>query len=155
LVAKKKDKSAHSNQTQVSPDPSAPQSKSEAIRGALKELGDIDASATAVKDLIFERWPHLKSQIERDKNWNQIVSQNRKKAAEEFGLRSANSADELPTTVDDLLNVKTLVMQVGGGDPKRLREVLEAIKKLGSVARAIRILNDWESVAELVKPPSA
>lgn len=154
-MAKKKDKLADSKLTQVAPDRSAPQSKSEAIRSAFKELGDIDASATAVKDLIFERWPHLKSQIEDDKNWNQIVSQNRKKAAEEFGLRSVNSSDELPTTVDDLLTVKTLVMQVGGGDPKRLREVLEDIKRLGSVTRAIRILSDWESVAEMVKPPIA
>ena len=36
-----------------------PQTKSEAIRWALKELGDSDAPAAAVRDLILKRWPKL------------------------------------------------------------------------------------------------
>lgn len=122
-----------------------PQTKSEAIRWALKELGDSDAPAAAVRDLILKRWPKLKQQVQDPSNWSQIVSLNRKKAAEEFGLRSKSVPDDAPTTSTEFRSLKSLI-NLCGGDPKRLRGLLEEIEKLGSLARVIHILTEWEEL---------
>ena len=133
--------------SEANPTQGVPQTKSEAIRWALKELGDVDASSAEVRAMILERWPksQVKQEVEADKNWSQIVSMNRKRAAEEFGLQSGNAAAKTPITSDELRLIKSMV-SLCGGDTKRLRELLVMREKLGPLGRVFDILTEWEEL---------
>lgn len=148
------DKSNLNDPTQATPTQGVPQTKSEAIRLALRELGDVDASAAAVKALIFERWPtsNVKVEVEADKNWSQIVSMNRKRAADEFGLASMKAkANSDPSTSfitrDEIVLIKSMI-DLCDGDVGRLKKILCLRDQLGFEPRLVRIINDWLGVME-------
>lgn len=67
--------------------PAMPSTIGEAIRAAIKELGDPDANAYEIRKTVLRMFPGLFDQrIANDRNWNTYVSQNRDRAAEEMGI---------------------------------------------------------------------
>ena len=91
-------------------------SLSEAIREALKTLGDPDAPASKVKEIVLTSHPALAWMTENERNWNSYVSQNRDKAAEEMAVERRKTKRGRRTQVSLSEAIRAALKKLGDPD---------------------------------------
>ena len=128
-------------------------SLSEAIRAALKKLGDPDAPASEVKDIVVASHPSLLSMIDNERNWNSYVSQNRDKAAEEMGLERSVGEEESrlrqssAITYADYQTAQEFIDTFRAGDAEQAKLLLDWLTEKG-VDRIRQSVDAWLSLVQ-------
>ena len=126
----------------------SPTSLSGIVRETMKDLGDPNAKAKVVKARAIELHPNWRKEIEANKHWSSLVTQNREKAAEEMGeerlIQTGGGGRGTPLTLDDFSVAKTFAEEYCGGDMALAAEIVEWLKKanLTRVAKALKVWSD-------------
>ncbi len=110
-----------------------------AIRGILTDLRNPNAPAEDVKRAVTKKFPHLREQVESQKNWGSYVSQQRDKAAAEMGVdRKKDQPSQPNLTREDYENARQLIGIVGR--PEVAKEVLDFLsgKDAVLIRRAVK-----------------